>query len=943
MMDQVLWGKICSDQNLKLAWNKVKENKGSPGVDSITLEEFEKNLDDNLNLLQKELENGDFKPLPVLRFYLDKEDGTSRPIGIPPVRDRVVQQALHSVLSPIFEEEFLDCSFAYRPGRSALEAIDKVEALINEGTKWVLDGDIEKFFDTIDHDLLLSFVSGRVSEDSILKLIRKFLKTGFFDNMSIHEEYSGITQGSAISPLLANIYLHNFDVEINVRGYHLIRYADDFLILEDSQERIGKALADTAVILRELKLNLNEKKTKILPVAEGFVFLGYYIDDKGKGPGKKAINAINRKLKEINQANRNKKRKISESIGDLKESIRGWSSYFHTCRGIEPQDPLILIALIEMSVKLGDEDNAKKLLGKRTDFTIDQADIYSRLGHVAQTLGLREAALDNFSQALALDADHFQAKDSLKQLQLVDEDIYSSIERLKKLIHFCPDLAQPYRDLAYCYAELGEYGQAQESYQQALKLEMEAIPEEKPITPVPQSVEVQELIFSDEDVSIYSSLFKGKDGFFARQWVNEKGRRGFALVPHSLDPEDITHHLSGNETLGLYLLNVENRVCLAVIDIDIDKKALLEYANDEKETGRLHNLTHKDAVMIAGVCDDLKIPVVIEDSGYKGRHLWFFFTDPIPAKLARIFLKFIIEKAGKPSGGIHWEIFPNIDKVRGKGFGPLIKLPLGIHKRTNRRCLLLDREGNPLPEQMAVLPQIKHITRQTLEELLLTYTVKPKASPLKDTKEESPLVENLLSGCKVINYLVNKARDTHYLNNSERITLLYTLGHLGSEGKDFLHKVISNCINYDYDYTEKQIRKMKSSPISCPKIREKHEDFALDLGCNCNFRIPYKGYPSPVLHAFKQPRTWPFQSPPLNEKSTINQDNSTIPESISGDLKKYIELKKQLGGVEKSIHRIEEGMSSYFDKAGTESIITEYGLLERKRKAGNKFEWTIKL
>lgn len=182
MMDQVLWGKICSDQNLKLAWNKVKENKGSPGVDSITLEEFEKNLDDNLNILQKELENGDFKPLPVLRFYLDKEDGTSRPIGIPPVRDRVVQQALHSVLSPIFEEEFLDCSFAYRPGRSALKAIDKVEALINEGTKWVLDGDIEKFFDSIDHDLLLSFVSGRVSDVSILKLIRKFLKTGFFED-----------------------------------------------------------------------------------------------------------------------------------------------------------------------------------------------------------------------------------------------------------------------------------------------------------------------------------------------------------------------------------------------------------------------------------------------------------------------------------------------------------------------------------------------------------------------------------------------------------------------------------------------------------------------------------------------------------------------------------------------------------------------------------------
>jgi RNA-directed DNA polymerase len=360
MKNQALWENVCSYQNLILAWNKVKENKGGPGVDHITLEEFEKNLDENVTILQKQLENADFKPLPVLRFYVDKEDGTRRSLGIPVVRDRIVQQALLLVLSPIFEGEFLDCSFAYRPGRSALEAIEKVEALINEGAKWVLDGDIEHFFDSIDHDLLLNLVADRVSEDRILQLIQTFLKTGFFDNMSIHEEYFGITQGSAISPLLANVYLHNFDLEITVRGYHLIRYADDFVILENSQERIGKALADTSSILRTLKLNLNEKKTKLLSIRDGFVFLGYYIDDKGKGPGKKAIQAISRKVKEISQAD--KRKNISESIEDLKQTIRGWSSYFHTCRGIEPENPLVLIALIEMSAELGDEENAKNLL-----------------------------------------------------------------------------------------------------------------------------------------------------------------------------------------------------------------------------------------------------------------------------------------------------------------------------------------------------------------------------------------------------------------------------------------------------------------------------------------------------------------------------------------------------------------------------------------------------
>lgn len=243
-----------------------------------------------------------------------------------------------------------------------------------------------------------------------------------------------------------------------------------------------------------------------------------------------------------------------------------------------------------------------------------------------------------------------------------------------------------------------------------------------------------------------------------------------------------------------------------------------------------------------------------------------------------------------------------------------------------------------MPDQMIALSQVSHISQQKVEEIFLTYRVKSRAAPLKKAVE-SPLIQSVLSGCNVINYLVNKARETHYLNNSERVTLLYTFGHLGQEGKEFLHKVISNCINYDYEYTEKKIRKMKSFPISCPKIREKHEDIALDLGCNCVFKIPSTGYPSPVLHAFKQPKTWP----PLTAGSTITQENNIIPDDINAKLKSYIELRKQLAGVEKSIQRIETDMGSYFDKAGTDTIVTEYGVLERRKKAGNKCEWIIKL
>lgn len=756
MNDQAFWKKVCSHQNFRRAWNKVKGNGGGPGADRITLEVFEQNLDENLKTLQDQLENGDYKPLPVQRIYIDKGDGSKRAIGISAVGDRVVQQSLHLVMSPIFEEEFLDCSFAYRPGRSSLDAINRIEAMIKDGSGWVLDGDIENFFGSIDHDLLISFVAERVSDVKVLELVKVLLNASVFENMSLREEYLGISQGSVISPLLANVFLHRFDCEMTSKGYHLIRYADDFIVLADSQEKVGMALTDTAAVLRALKLKLNEKKTKLIPVRDGFVFLGYYIDANGRGPSKKAIGTIRRRLHEISQAGR--RRATVERIEDLKQSIRGWSNYFHTCRGIEPENQLVLIALLEMSMELGDDENARKLLDKRKDFdfSIDQADIRYRLGHLAQILGLREEAFDDFSHALFLDPDHFQAKEALKQIQLVDEDVYSSIERLKKLIHFCPDLPKPYHDLAFCYAELGEYGLAQESYQKAVKLEMDAKPDEKPtIPPLTAAEPPQSLNFSDDDVSQFSSLFMGRRDFFACQWVDEKGRRGFYPVNRSLSMEEIKNHLSGRKTLGLYLLDDEDRVSLSAIDVDISQKALLEYAKDEKESVKLHHLAHHDAVRVASVCDDLEIPVLLEDSGYKGRHLWFFFDTPVSARLARNLLKFIAGRAGKPSGGIHWEIFPNCDRVKGKGFGPLIKLPLGIHKRTNRRCLFLNREGTPLPDQMAALPEVSHISQQKVEGILLTYRVKSRAAPSK-RDVESPLVQSVLSGCNVIHHLVNK-------------------------------------------------------------------------------------------------------------------------------------------------------------------------------------------
>jgi len=932
-----LWERVCSRHSLSLAWSRVKANEGSPGVDSVSVTEFERSLDENLNDLSIQLEIGDYSPLPVLRTYIPKGSGGQRPIGIPAVRDRIVQQSLLSVLSPLFDCQFLDCSFAYRPGRSALDAIRKVEGLIKEGHRWVLDADIERFFETIDHALLLDFLAETIPERLILDLIKRFLKAGVFDNMSFREEYLGVAQGSVLSPLLANIYLHRFDSQMLENNYHLIRYADDFLVLEMREEMIGKAMADVAAFLKELKLSLSKKKTRLIPASAGFVFLGYYFDNKGKGPGQKAIEAIQRKLLETSKANERKS--IDDRVESLKQVIRGWSSYFGSCRGIEPGDVFSLIAAIEISSEMSDYESARELLEKRGALSGDDPEVHYRLGRLAKRMGMKQESLVEFSQTLSLAPDHLWAKEEIKQIGLADKDAYAAIKRLRKLIHVSPDFAQPYRDLSLCYAETGEYGLAQESLQKALELKAQAAPEEPVSLFLPPPTEpLTQLAFSEQDVQRFLALFKGRSDIYGCQWIDDRGRRGFHTKEAPLTPEVIRSHLAGENTVGLYLVDEKDQVHLAVIDIDIDHQALAEYAGDESRLNELYQLTQKGATDIAAICDELGVPVIIEDSGYKGRHLWFFFKTSISAKLARRFLRFICDKAGKPRAGIHREFFPYCDRVKTSGYGPLVKLPLGIHKRTNRRCFFLDREGKSLPDQLKALSEIRVISQRQIEDILLSYA--PGRQFQKPDSDAGELVKRVLSGCMVIRYLANKSRDTHYLDHAERITLLYTLGHLGEEGKSYLHKVISNCINYDYEYTERQIRKMKPFPISCARIREKHENFALELGCDCNFKLPPKGYPAPILHALRGGHTWPAPTRVAISREVatdIDRNNNDFNELI----RRYIELKRQLAGIETSLRRIEEEMAAALKQRGKTTIETGFGIIQMKERE-NRVDWIIK-
>ena len=325
--------KILSEENLNEAIKKVKSNKGAPGVDKMSVAQ----IDDYLKVHKKEIissiMNMTYKPQPVRRVYIPKANGKKRPLGIPTVVDRVIQQAIAQELSKIYEPLFSNSSYGFRPNRSAHNAIEKVLELLNEGYEWVVDLDIEKYFDTVNHDKLISILREEVNDKTTLHLIRKFLRAGVMENGLISSNIEGMPQGGPLSPILSNIYLNKFDKELESRGLHFVRYADDANILvrsELSANRVMKSV--TSWLERKLFLKVSATKTKVVRPNDsnflGFTFLKRSDEWKCK-PMDTKIQSLYDKCKQILIRKKAIAMTTVTLFTKLNEVIRGWINYLN--------------------------------------------------------------------------------------------------------------------------------------------------------------------------------------------------------------------------------------------------------------------------------------------------------------------------------------------------------------------------------------------------------------------------------------------------------------------------------------------------------------------------------------------------------------------------------------------------------------------------------------
>lgn len=321
--------KAIAPRTLAAAWEKVRANGGAAGVDRQTVAMFERRLEANLQDLARIVKEGTFQPQPVRRAWIDKPGSAQkRPLGIPTVRDRVLQTALRFALEPIFEREFAAQSHGFRPGRGCKDALRRVDALLKDGHGWVVDADLEKFFDTIPRGPLMERVRGKVADGSVLGLVEAYLNQTVMDGMERWTPDGGTPQGAIISPLLANIYLDPLDHMMEAAGLEMVRYADDLVILCRTRQEAEAALEMLRQWTAQAGLRLHPEKTRLVDatVAGGFDFLGYHFERGLRWPRKKSQEKLKQSVRE--KTRRTNGHGLPCIVADLNKTLRGWFEYF---------------------------------------------------------------------------------------------------------------------------------------------------------------------------------------------------------------------------------------------------------------------------------------------------------------------------------------------------------------------------------------------------------------------------------------------------------------------------------------------------------------------------------------------------------------------------------------------------------------------------------------
>lgn len=560
-----LYTKIIDRQKLSMAWNRVKKNRPACGVDNITWEMYDKGKKENIGQLHTELAEHTYEPLPVKSVTIYKGE-KAREIALYTMRDKNVQQAIAVELTRIYDHMFSACTYAYRPNRSALSALEAVENVIKKGAvRWCLKADIAHFFDTIDTGMLERMLTETISEKDVVSLILKDCTAPRLTEIGeLTERKQGIHQGSAIAPVLSNIYMMDFDREMEALCPFYLRYSDDILILTEDKEEAEAILRRLKTWVESLGLALNETKTCIREIADGFQFLGYAYDRGGKSIPPKAQDDLAERLETMWYTS--KGLSVKERLRKGAEILEGWSQYFQGERS--PGSIEEYAVVLYMTGNKAVEIPPAFLAGRRELHNTDR--------EICRWLAEIWRKQEDPAMELAEYEDYFLLSETDAGVVIEKSCRDGLLEQYRALL--VEEQEDLYRDIMQLYTEAGCYNKASSVAEQIKRFQLVAEERKRPVIQFPDDAEDRDsrLRFTKEQWESYYRNFVGREDLYVEEVLGRNNRRECRQVPAPLDDAVLKEHISGQRTVGAYVQRCNGTAKYMVIDIDVSKKAILE-------------------------------------------------------------------------------------------------------------------------------------------------------------------------------------------------------------------------------------------------------------------------------------------------------------------------------------------------------------------------------
>ena len=702
-----------------------------------------------------------------------------------------MQQSIATELNGIFDHMFSSQTYAYRSDKSAIIAINEIDGKIrNKEYDHFLKVDISHFFDNMVWEQLERELRQHIQEDDVLDLVRQNACGVSLDEDTgeLVDKRVGVYQGSGIAPVLSNIYLMDFDNWMLTQSVYFIRYSDDMLILSNDSDGLMTLLQEIKLRLEALGLKINDSKSVIGSISEGFEFLGYHFDMEGKAiPAKAESNLADRlEMMWLTAGDIGLEAKLKKVL----EIVGGWEQYFREER---PVGTIFEYSSLVFA-RGADADSINALADMRLGLENIYHDLTEYLANFWRSNKVWERELYEYEQFFRVPLS--------ANIRLDDRTVRPYVHELLKsyrqyVIREDYDLAI---EIMQSYTDLKEYSQAQ--YWQETAGIMKKRQEVTFDTVLKYSGAERDIIFHSDTASKVLHTFVGREDLHARETIMDKSARKIEPDLRPVTEHIIKEHLSARITADTYVQRPNSTVRFMVFDVDVSKSVLLQYDRGSDEYKAYLQKAFDQAQVIRGLLDHYGLNGYIEYSGCRGYHVWLFFNEWIPSRYVNM-LSEIVDNEITIIDGISVEYFPNKTRVKDGKYGQAIKIPYGVHIRTGERSYFIDNNGNPVMDVDLMIDTIAKAGIADVKQVIASRTGITEKSEHKEVDTDisaygdiEPGIREVLIGCHLLRYLCLKSVKTGYLTHYERLTVLYVFGHLGEEGQAFVHKVMSFTLNY---------------------------------------------------------------------------------------------------------------------------------------------------